>query len=156
MQIQDWIYRNKDSLTICTGLGSGVTARGGARGLMFSLGNFCWPAGKKRGKERRENGEEKNENCKREGGKFKMEGENGEKYENEHLPSPPHTFIFWNHWNLFGSTKMEISTGTKHFPQGKNWGKSDFATLKNIPVMPLGLEGGEAHYRIRWTLLGSP
>ena len=59
------------------------------------------------------------ENCKMEGGKFQMKGDKVRK------------LVFFETTEIcLGSTKMKISTGKKHFIQGKIV-KSDFAPPPN-------------------------
>ena len=99
----------------------------------------------KRGKEKKTgNGAEKKENWKRDGGKLKKEGgkvtEWGEFF---------FSFLFFSFFFFFafhfskplkfvlGLPKWVVSTGKKHFTQGKKSGKMTLPLLKNIPLMSL-------------------
>ena len=110
-------------LQYCIIICSGVTAGGGH----FSLGNFCWPTGKRKA---RENGEEKKENRKREreGGKWKG------KMRGVFLLFSFFFFFFFFfppfHWNFFWIYQNE------NFLLGKNQEKW-LPLLKSIPLTPL-------------------
>ena len=86
---------------------------------------------------------ENEEKWKREGGKWgkiekkkeKKGKEENQKYKGKKDGEKAFFFFFfffafhfhWNHWNFFGSTKMEISTGKKLKSHRENIGKNDFA-----------------------------
>ena len=89
--------------------------------LTLLTGKFLLTYREKRGKEKRKNGgngEENKENWKKEGGKLKMEGG---------LTKWGEDFFFNAIEICFGSTKMEIFCGEKHFMQGKKIRKNNFA-----------------------------
>ena len=113
---------------------SGVTGGSGEGGKVpprdFCPRNFCWPTGKKRGKEERENGAERKENRKkgkRKGRKLKMDGK---KLQNEER-----TFcfsLFKTTDICFGSTKIGIFYREKSFHAGKKIMKNYFCSLWKI------------------------
>ena len=125
---------------------SGVTAGGGVgMGIRvppwhFSLGNFCWPTGKREARRKRENAEEKKENWKRKGGKLKMEGRRVT------IQNEERTFFFFLLLTFqkplkfvlgLPNTKMGIFYREKAFYAGKKSGKMTWPPLKNIPLKPL-------------------
>ena len=104
--------------------------------LMLFTGKWLLTYQEKRGKVKRKNGEENYENCKRESGKFKMQGK---KYENEQRTL---FYSFCKTTEIYlGSTKMEISTGKeKVFHAGIKLAKVTSPPPpppKNIPLTPL-------------------
>ena len=119
---------------------SGVT--GGRQGCRmpprdFWPGNFCWPTGKKGGKEKREKGWK----LRRKGKFLKGKVENWkwkvEKLQNEES-SPPLFFHLSKPLKfVLGLPKWKFSTGKKHFTPGEKSGKMTLPPQKNFPVMPL-------------------
>ena len=115
-------------------LPSGVTARGSAgcpKPPTLFTGKFLLTYREKRGKEKRENREEKKENCKREGGKFNMEGES----------------IKISRWPFFSRFLNPLKfvwvyqNGNFYLERACQAEKSDFAPppWKNIPLTPITL-----------------
>ena len=111
---------------------SGVTGGGKSAPWHFSLGNFWWPTGKREAMKNEKMGKKRVKRS----GKLKMEGGKSMKVwklaDDIFFFGGGGLFTFWNHRNLFGSTKTEISTGKKHSTHREKIRKSDFAPSEKI------------------------
>ena len=117
-------------------------SQGGSAPLDISLGNFCWPTGKREGKKR---GKMEKKRRKIEKGRWKIE--NGRRKVIKWWEDPLFflsflLFTFENHWKLFWVYQncnfllgKNISRQEK---KNQNSGKITLPPLKNIPLMPLG------------------
>ena len=97
--------------------------------------NFCWPTVKREARKKRENAEKSRKE--RKSKKRRWEIANGRRIS---LKMRRELFfsLFKTTKICFGSNKMGVSTGKRHFTPGKIR-KNDFALSENIPLAPLPL-----------------